>query len=168
MDLHTHCFETLNPHLVTLPLEESARQIVTAIKAKGLDGIAITEHWHEDYGFKVKEIVSRLFNDEVLIIPGREINFSIQHVVELYLANNTVFRFVAHPGFPLDLGEDFARIHGIEINNPYNYIDEEKVKALAEKHNLLLLSNSDAHDLKDIGHYYNEIDLEELYSRARP
>jgi len=40
------------------------------IKASGLDGIAITEHWDKEYGFKVKEIVTRSFISEVLIIPG--------------------------------------------------------------------------------------------------
>ena len=30
-----------------------------------------------------------------------------------------------------------------------------------------LLSSSDAHSLSDIGRYYNEISLEELYARAK-
>jgi PHP family Zn ribbon phosphoesterase len=45
-------------------------------------------------------------------------------------------------------------------------MDDEMIRGLAEKHDLLLLTNSDAHSLADIGHYHNEIDLEELCSRA--
>jgi PHP family Zn ribbon phosphoesterase len=37
---------------------------------------------------------------------------------------------------------------------------------LAKKHDLLLLTNSDAHSLADIGHYHNEIDIEDLCSRV--
>jgi PHP family Zn ribbon phosphoesterase len=46
-------------------------------------------------------------------------------------------------------------------------IDKSKVREVAEKHGLLLLSNSDAHYVSDIGRYYNEISLEELYARVK-
>jgi PHP family Zn ribbon phosphoesterase len=41
------------------------------------------------------------------------------------------------------------------------------IRELAEKHDLLLLTNSDAHSLADIGTYHNEIDIEVLCARAR-
>jgi hypothetical protein len=53
------------------PSEEIVARIIAQIKARGLDGIAITEHWDKEYGFKVKEIVTRSFNNEVLITRAR-------------------------------------------------------------------------------------------------
>jgi len=38
------------------------KEIVAAVKAKGLDGIAITEHYTDSYGYRVKEIVDGHLN----------------------------------------------------------------------------------------------------------
>jgi len=57
--------------LFRAPSEEIVARIIAQIKARGLDGIAITRHWDKEYGFKVKEIVTRSFNNEVLIIRAR-------------------------------------------------------------------------------------------------
>lgn len=143
-------------------------KIVAHIKAKGLDGIAITEHWDKDYGFRVKEIVEESFGNEVLIIPGQELDNSERHVVELYLPNGATFRFLGHPGFPTN-SYTVEDVQGIEIESAMHgwHIDKEKVKALAEEHDLLLLRNSDAHSIDWIGRYYNEIDLEDLIARAK-
>ncbi len=46
-------------------------------------------------------------------------------------------------------------------------MDEQEIRRLAGKHNLILLSNSDAHSLSDIGTFYNEIDIADLTTRAR-
>lgn len=67
LDLHTHCYEAT---FFRAPSQEIVARIMAQIKASGLDGIAITEHWDKEYGFKVKEIVTRSFISEVLIIPG--------------------------------------------------------------------------------------------------
>ena len=151
---------------------------MSAVKAKGLDGIAVTEHYTHTYACQVRDIVRQHFHDEILIIPGREmdrvflgIDKGMFHLVELYLPGNAVFRFIAHPGHPhiKDLGSHIdGNIHGLELRNPSHddEMDEEMIRWLAKKHDLLLLTNSDAHSLSDIGHYYNEIDLEELCSRA--
>ncbi len=151
-------------------------KIVAQIKARGLDGIAITEHFDKEYGYKVKEIVERYFDNEVLIIPGQEIYVQMRHEVELYLPNNSTFRFLAHPGYPSHsayLGNfpdpiTISNVQGIEIENGMSgwYIDKELVREVSEKYNLLILRNSDAHYLDKIGQFYNEIDLEELYARA--
>jgi histidinol phosphatase-like PHP family hydrolase len=92
-------------------------------------------------------------------------------VVELYLPGDVTFRFIAHPGHPYVKNLDSLiddGIHGIEFRNPLHDEDMDKVRIreLAEKHDLLLLSNSDAHDLSDIGKYYNDIGIEELCARA--
>lgn len=176
LDLHTHCREAT---ACPTPSLDIVRDIVAAVKAKGLDGIAITEHYTEAYGREVKRIVDRYLNGEILVIPGQEIDRvflgvdrGLLHVVELYLPGDVTFRFIAHPGHPsvsnLDSRMD-GSIHGIEIRNPLHgdEMDEERIRQLAEKYNLILLANSDAHSLSDIGTFYNEIEIEELCARAR-
>lgn len=110
--------------------------------------------------------MARSFNNEVLIIPGQEIDIKGRQEVELYLPNGATFRFLAHPGFPAN-SYVIENVQGLEIENDLHAIDKERVRALAEEHDLLLLSNSDAHRIDWIGRYYNEIDLEELIARAK-
>lgn len=165
LDLHTHCYEATGYRHPTLDI---VKQIVDQVKWRGLDGIAITEHWDKDYGFKVKEVVEQSFGNEVLIIPGREIDIKGRQEVELYLPNGSTFRFLAHPGYPSPTTSYVIEdVHGIEIENGLHFIDKKRVRGLAEKYDLLLLKNSDAHFVAHIGQYYNELSLEELYARAR-
>jgi len=176
LDLHTHCREaTACPH----PTPDIVKQIVSAVKAQGLDGIAITEHYTHAYAYEVKEIVHRYFDDEILIIPGKEIDKvflkidkALFHLVELYLPGDVTFRFIAHPGHPCirNLGSYIdSTIHGIEFRNPAHddEMDGRMIMELAKKHDLVLLTNSDAHSLADIGTYHNEIDIDLLCARAR-
>ena len=166
LDLHTHTYEATGYHD---PPVEVVKRIVDQIKIRRLDGIAVTEHHDKDYGFRVKEMVEQFFDNEVLIIPGQEIDIGWrQQEVELYLPNGSTFRFLAHPGYPSN-GYTINDVQGIEIDNVMHEweIDKSKVREVAEKHGLLLLSNSDAHYVSDIGRYYNEISLEELYARAK-
>lgn len=164
LDLHTHCREAT---LFSVPTPDIVEKIIAAIKARGLDGIAITEHNNKVYAYKVKEIVETQFHNEVLIIPGQEVDAGVTQVVELYLPGNVTFKFLAHPYYP----EDYMKVdglHGIEIENGlHNWeMNKKRIRELAEKHNLLLLANSDAHHLGDIGEFYNEIDLEDLCARV--
>ncbi|MDY6906739.1 MAG: PHP domain-containing protein [Chloroflexota bacterium] len=141
--------------------------MVAQIKARGIDGIGVTEHWDREYGFQVKEIVERCFASEVLIIPGREIDIAERQEVELYLPDGSIFRFLAHPGFPAG-SYVVENVQGIEIDNYLHdwHIDKPRVTALAEEHGLLLLRSSDAHSIERIGCYYTEVSLEELSARA--
>ncbi len=176
LDLHTHCREATACPTPTLSI---VRRIVEAVKTKGLDGIAITEHYTERYGYEVRDIVNQHLGGEIIVIPGKEIDkmsLGIEkilfHVVELYLPDNVTFRFIAHPGHPhiKDLEPYIDNsIHGIELKNPSHIdkMDEVKIRSMAEKHNLILLANSDAHSLTDIGRFYNEIAIAELCARAR-
>lgn len=170
LDLHTHPFEVPYVPLSKVSGDGILKDVVATVKAKGLDGIAITEHRDKEYGFKAREIISQYFDNEIMIIPGCEIDFSGLQLIELYLPDNVTFRFIPHPVYSSYFQSfDFSRIHGIEIEN-YMYdkfIDKQKVKALAEKYDLLLLSNSDAHNLADIGRYYNIIELDDLSLRAK-
>lgn len=172
LDLHTHCLEATR---FASPTVEIVGQIVANIKARGLDGIGISEHDNREYGFKVKEIVERHFNNEVLIIPGREVEVGYdqyEQMVELCLPDNTPFRFWVHPAYPAYYPRGFAcvgGIHGIEINNGAHdeQMNKPALMKVAEKYKLITLSNSDAHHLEDIGRHYNEIDLDELSAHVR-
>jgi histidinol phosphatase-like PHP family hydrolase len=166
LDLHTHCRQAnLNvPDVMTGVL-----RIVSSIQARGLHGIAITDHWQTKYAFRVKEIVDCLFNNSVLIIPGQEVIRQHQHVIELYLQNGYIFRFIAHPpSYSCQWYKHLEGIHGVEVRNcnEEHVIDEAKVREVAQVNDLLILSNSDAHELENIGLCYNEIEMTELYARA--
>ena len=167
LDLHTHCFEAT---CVYKPTPESVEKIVAAARARGLDGIGITEHYNKAWGLAVKQMVEERFAGEVLIIPGQEIDWKKLHVVELYLPGGLTFRFVAHPGHPrVDFASRIDRsIHGIEWRNPLHdhEMDLSAIRGVAEKHGLLLMENSDAHYLGDLGKYWNETSVEELCARA--
>lgn len=151
---------------------EAAQRIVQVIKRKGLDGIAITDHHHSDFAFRIKKLVEEQLGNDVLIIPGQEYSlisddgWVSEHLVELYLPGGSTFRFIPHPDV-LYWPSDLKAIHGVEIENGCCYVSQDEVKEFAQRHNLLLLSNSDAHSLVDIGCHYNEIELEELCHRAQ-
>lgn len=166
LDLHTHCYEATNYHAPTVDI---VRDIVARMKDRGLDGMAITEHMNKTYSYKVKAMAEELFGDEVLIIPGQEIDIGMRQEVELYLPGDRAFRFLAHPGYPGRV-EITDGIRGIEIQNDLHdwHINKLMVRELAQTNDLLLLSNSDAHQLEKIGVYYNEIPLDELFARSRP
>lgn len=164
LDLHTHPFEATGFRQAT---PEIVSRLVARIRERGLDGMAVTEHADKSYGFKVKELVEASYPG-VVIIPGQEASVWPVQVVELYLPGDVTFRFLAHPGYPGEI-TSVDGLHGVEIENPMHnwHINKEKVQALAEKYNLMLFSNSDAHTVEDIGARYNEVSIEELCARAR-
>ena len=171
LDLHTHCMEATG--LIAYPDLDTVKKIVEKVKRLGLDGIAITEHDDKDYGFRVKKIVDDNFDSEILIIPGREIavkEMGWAEIVELFLPNGSVFRFLPHPSYPYpgDDGFDYDinLIQGIEIGNTLHgrQINKKKAEEISITYNLIQLKNSDAHTLEDIGSLYNEISMEKLCS----
>jgi predicted metal-dependent phosphoesterase TrpH len=169
LDLHTHCFEALN---YVPPNYEAVRIIIEKVKEKGLDGIAITEHSNISYGLKAKEIAEKYIKSDIIIIPGQEIDVDDQQIVELYIGD-AIFRFLAHPGYPYSVNRYPLKIvdglHGIEIENSLHqlfYNDEYLIKK-AEDYDLMLLRNSDAHQLDNIGSAFNEISIDELIKRVK-
>ena len=166
LELHTHVFEEFlpsSPGAITLSMVEN---IVEQVKSADLDGIGVTEHGSKAYGYRVHEIVEEHFASEILIIPGQEFERDAIHYVELDVPGKDIlpFRFIAHPGYPGNPASQAGGFNGIEIENAAHnwHIKGEEVKKLAAKHNLLLLSNSDAHYLRDIGRRYTEISLTDL------
>lgn len=143
--------------------------IIDTVKAKGLDGIAITEHYSKRYGLLSKEILDTYFPNEIIIIAGQETSSYGQEVVELYLDDGITFRFIAHPISIYRFSKDRYNVQGIEIKN-YLHQDEmhsEELLEIARRENLLPLMNSDAHLLADIGKLYNYLDIEELLILAK-
>jgi PHP-associated len=173
LDLHSHVFEEFLPGSPKRITVRSVEKIVQKVRDAGLDGIAITEHDTKAYGYRVKEIVAAHFDDEILIIPGCEFESVPIHFVELDLplAGNRIlpFRFLAHPGYPGDPSGHLDGFSGIEIGNGLHnwHIDQAWVRNTAAKCNLVMLSNSDAHYLRDLGRCYSEVSLEDLIQAAR-
>jgi len=167
LDLHTHCYEALG---FPEPSRETVGLIIEAAKRKGLDGIAITEHYSKRYGLQSQKIAQDYFPGQLLIIPGQEIRVHYQEVVELYLPEDRIFRFLAHPYTTQDLEKYDYDIQGIEIDNHLHdgYIYKKGVRELAAKRGLLLLRNSDAHSLEAIGSFYNLLTWEELCRPSSP
>jgi|TARA_Y100000031_G_C8076765_1_gene317705 histidinol phosphatase-like PHP family hydrolase len=167
IDLHTHTFEATGKWLD----EDVVREIVGKAKEKGLDGIGITEHEFKSYGIQFKEIADRCCDGDILVIPGQEISVWPVEMVELFLPGDRVFRFICHPGFPpTDFSRMADKVQGIEINNALHgwQMDQERILAVAKEYDLLMLSNSDAHSLDDIGQHYNELSLDDLLARSEP
>ncbi len=174
LDLHTHIWEAFN---FQPPNESMAEQVLGQIKARGIDGIAITDHHNKDWAFEFKDLVDRCYPGEVIIIPGWEIEvrppqnpFAEYQVAELFLSDGSTFRSYCHPGYysPEIIIED--GIHAIEIDNYIHnwHIRKQQVAELAQAHDLLILEVSDAHNLENIGLRYTELELDELYRRAEP
>ena len=169
LDLHTHIGEDRRVRKAEI---EEVRQIIEVVKAKGLDGIALTEHYNKGFGRKVKAMVERHFDNEILVIPGWEIERKAVEIVELDLPGDKFFRFMVHPGCPYHPGpytpDEIIGLHGIEIGNGLHdaQMNRNPITTLSEEYNLILVRNSDAHRLEDVGCYYNEIDFEELCSLA--
>ena len=174
LDLHTHIWEAFN---FAPPSVEIAAQVVAQIRRRGIDGIAITDHRHQDWAFDLQELVERHFPGEAVILPGWEIEirpesnpFAEYQVAEIFLPNGGVFRTYCHPGYysPEIIIE--PEVHAIEIDNYIHnwHIRKKQVSGVAEEHGLLLLEVSDAHNLENVGLRYTEVDLDDLYARAVP
>jgi len=175
LDLHTHCMEATD--LDEYPDIKTVKKIVEAVKSRGLDGIAVTEHNSEKYGFRIKKIVEEKLNNQIIIIPGREIvvqEINWAEMVELFLPNGLIFRFLPHPCYPFPgddgFNYDLKKLHGIEICNALHdrQINKKRVSEISDKYNLVMLKNSDAHSLENIGLFYNEISLEKLCLLSNP
>ena len=174
LDLHTHVWEATE---FSPPSPEVVERVIRQIKSRGIDGIAITDHHNKDYAFAFKELADAHFPGQVIIIPGWEINvrpskspFDEYHMGELFLPGGRVFRSYCHPGYytPNIVMED--DIQAIELaNTGHNWhIRRKQVEEIARERDLLLFQVSDAHNLESIGKSYTEVDMEDLYRRARP
>ena len=174
LDIHTHVGEMFG---FQTPTPEIAETVITQIRAAGLDGIAVTDHWRPDWGLELYRVIERHFPNQVIIIPGQEIDvrparspFDEYHCTELYLPGGRLFRTYCHPGYytPNIIIED--DIHGIEIANSHHnwHIRRAQAEQVAAAHGLLTFSVSDANTLGEIGAGSTDVDLDDMLRRAIP
>ncbi len=173
LDLHTHIWEAFNFQPPSLSMAE---RVVGQVKRRGIDGIAITDHHNKEWAFEFRDLVERHYPGEIIIIPGWEIEvrpaenpFAEYQVAELFLPGGGVFRSYCHPGYYSPDIVIERNVHAIEIDNYIHnwHIRKAQVAEVARAHGLLVLEVSDAHSIDDVGLRYTEVELEELYRRAR-
>jgi predicted metal-dependent phosphoesterase TrpH len=177
LDLHIHTIYSKDS--LIKPLE-----IPKYIKMRDLDGIAITDHGNLQAYHKLKK---QLKNDDIILIPGMEIETHIGEVIGLFIKkeidtrDNNFFTIVKkikkndglviipHPFDFLrrnhlkmdlitkELSEKY--IDGIEIMNSRIVLKYciKKAKRFNLKHQLFETGGSDAHTAKEIGKGYTLI-----------
>lgn len=175
LDLHTHPIEALKAKMgiegVRNINKDVAGAIVQAVKAAGLDGIAITEHNNFNHSWVTCLEISENFRKENLIIlPGEEVDCGNQQFLHLYIPDyarriipffkgKSWFNILAHPGFynPIDM----AQFNNLE----YDAVEEESLHGtfpaagqISGARNLPLTRSSDAHKLEDLGFRYTELE----------
>jgi len=153
-------------------------------KIKGLDGFAITDH----NSLKAYKILIEKNCNDLIVIPGMEIETNIGEVIGLFLReeirtnDNNFFTIldlikeqdglviIPHPfdflrsnRLKMELLTDKiinSYIDGIEIINSRIIFKRsvKKAKGFCKKYNLFETGGSDAHSNKEIGKAYTEID----------
>lgn len=174
LDLHVHTVASGDSLI-------SPRSLISHAKSKGLDGIAITDHNNMEAYREIKELTK---NEELIIIPGIEIETNIGEVIGLFLENEIDFPdnnfftiidkirknegvvIVPHPfdilrdnHLKMDLLSDKIikkYIDGMEIINSRIILKKcvRKARECANKYNLFETGGSDAHTPKEIGQAY--------------
>ncbi len=171
IDLHVHAQERSNCATIS---EES--QIQAALRA-GLGGLAFTDHNRLVPAWRLAELNQKYAPFRVY--TGIEVDADREHWIVLGVSDALLerpgwhypelrdfvhwrggFIALAHPfRFASEIRVDLDCFppDGIELrsfNTPVSY--ENDIIALAERHNLLLLENTDAHSTGQMGKYYND------------
>ncbi len=159
IDLHTHLYEATG---CDDPDRSLLDEVLDRARGKLLDGLGVTEHWDWEFGRRLVRLKEEIYpGDEFLLIPGREIEAGRDHFVEILLPGDRLFRFLAHPAY----GGAFSAsgnglltdVCGIEVANSMHTVIEERARQIALENDLIVLRNSDAHYLGDIGTYSSEL-----------
>ena len=163
LDLHVHTSYSHDGF-------SSLKDVVEAAKAKGLDGIAITDHDTIDAHPEAEKFSERNF----LIIPGLEISSADGHILGLGVrelvprkltAKETVglireqggIAISAHPFNPFASGQKpgivyKAKFDAIEaLNSRAPFLANPLARRFAERNHLPMTAGSDAHHCDDVG-----------------
>ena len=169
LDLHVHTSHSYDGR-------SSVDEVVAAAKAKGLDGVAITDHNSVAGHLEAKKYSKSGF----LVIPGIEVASADGHIVGLGIseliprglsAKETVERIrgqggIAIAAHPFALGRRpgvvyKAKFDAIEVlNSRAFFISNPLARGFAERNKIPMVAGSDAHRMEDIGLAYTTVDCE--------
>ena len=170
VDLHVHAMER------SYCAVSGEEEMIQAAISRGLDGLAFTDHHRLVPPQRITELCQKYAPFRVF--SGIEINVSGEDILVLGLddpdldtrswAYPTLHRFVRQRGGFMILAHPFRfhnfinvdietyRPDGIEVRSMnIRTQNVARIRALAEQLDLLLVCNSDAHQARDVGAYYN-------------
>lgn len=176
LDLHTHPIEALKAEMDIRGIreisEKVAETIVKAVKAQGLNGIAITETNNFNHGWVAGlQILDYFAKEKVVILPGVEIEYQGQHFLQLFIPDyyrrripffkgQDWFTILAHPGFyqPLEAeklnGIKFDAVEGHSLLGDFAVAED-----ISREKQIPIIRTSDAHRLEQIGHASIDVDF---------
>ena len=158
-DLHIH--SSYSYDCISKPLD-----IIRVAKAKGLNGIAITDHNTIAGALEVKKANN---DPDFYIVVGTEIATDQGDIIGLFLEREIVSReaiaviaeiksqgglaILPHPCRGRRLKEETVpSFDFVEIKNAHNYLNQdERAEILAKKYGKPVVAGSDAHYLSEIG-----------------
>jgi hypothetical protein len=176
LDLHTHPIEALKAEMNIKGIRDItvdvAGTIVKAVKAAGLNGIAITETNNFNHGWVAAlQVLDHFKNDNIVILPGSEIEFGNQHFLQLYIPEyyrrripyfkgKNWFVILAQPGLIQPV--DNALFNQVEIDAVEDRSllgDFSAAAAIAAERKIPTIQASNAYTLGDIGKSCIEVDF---------
>jgi histidinol phosphatase-like PHP family hydrolase len=176
LDLHTHPVMALKESMGIEGIrdikKEVADSIVKAVKNAGLNGIAITEHNNFNHGWvSALEIMDRFQGENLIILPGSEIDYAGQHYLQIYIPDRyrrripffkgkEWFLILAHPGYyhPIDISQigniDFDAVEETSLLGEF-----AQAGSISKEKGISVVRSSDARRLEDIGTFSIEVEV---------
>jgi predicted metal-dependent phosphoesterase TrpH len=169
IDLHVHTEHSPDSFA-------SVKDVITMAKARGLNGIAITDH---NSISAIKE-AQKIAGKDFLIIPGEEVESKEGHILAIGIiklikpklsAKETIgeihkqggiaiaahpYGFIAHHRSVGNLIKELD-FDAVEVFNSLNMFENKKAIRIAEENKLVATVGSDAHQPEDIGNSYIKI-----------
>jgi hypothetical protein len=177
LDLHTHPIEALKAEMGIRGIheisEKVAETIVKTVKARGLNGIAITETNNFNHGWVAGlQILDYFQKENVAVFPGVELERQGQHFLNLYIPGyyrrrmpffkgQDWFLVLAHPGFYQPIQKD--HLSGLKLDAVEGYSllgDFAAAEEISRERQIPIIRASDAHRLEQIGYASIEVDFQ--------
>jgi predicted metal-dependent phosphoesterase TrpH len=164
----------------------SPAKMVRAAKAKGLDGLAITDHnttrgWEEAITVARQLGLELILGEEIKVYSGEEKRGEVLalflqeeipkgdfHTVMDRIREQGAIAIMAHPFDPYrrfhDAESAAKRVHGLEGFNARSPFSEYNAQAgeFARKHKLVMTAGSDAHTKWEVGNAWTEVKADTL------
>ncbi len=179
LDLHIHTKHSRDGM-------SSPTKMVKAAKAKGLDGLAITDHnttrgWQEALTVARKLGMELILGEEIKVYSGGEkrgevLAYFLQeeipkgdfHQVMDRIREQGAVAIMAHPFDPYrrfhDADKAARKVDGLEGFNSRSPFSEYNVQAkeFAKRHGLAMTAGSDAHTKWEVGNAWTEVNADTL------